>query len=79
MISENEKNTTSNVFLDDVEVTYDQLDERLRNLKNNEKIVETSKDNFQTITRIHGWLQSIYNIYIDIWKINLIRDINIYW
>ena len=54
MISENEKNTTSNVFLDDVEVTYDQLDERFRNLKNNEKIVETSKDNFQTITRIHG-------------------------
>ena len=54
MINENEKNTTNNVFLDDVEVTYDQLDERLRNLKNNEKIIETSKDNFQTVTRMHG-------------------------
>lgn len=53
MINENEK-STNNVFLDDVEVTYDQFDERLRNLKNNEKIVETSKDNFQTITRMHG-------------------------
>ena len=53
MINENEK-STNNVFLDDVEVTYDQFDERLRSLKNNEKIVETSKDNFQTITRMHG-------------------------
>ena len=54
MINEDEKNTTNNDFLDAVQVTYDQLDERLRNLKNNEKIVETSTDNFQTITRIHG-------------------------
>lgn len=53
MINESEK-STNNVFLDDVEVTYDQFDEKLRSLKNNEKIVEISKDNFQTITRMHG-------------------------
>ena len=79
MINENEKNTTNNVFLDNIEVTYDQLDERLRNLKNNEKIVETSNDSFQTVTRMHGLLQSIYIIYIDTWNIHLIKDINIYW
>lgn len=50
----NEIEQSVNLTLDNENITSDQLDEKLRNLKNNEKIVEVSKDNFQTITRMRG-------------------------
>lgn len=48
------ENNEKNVFLDGNEITQTNLNEKLKNLKNSERIVETSKDNFSTITRMNG-------------------------
>ena len=42
------------VVLDEKEITTTEFNERLRELGNSQRIVETSADNYATITRMHG-------------------------
>lgn len=54
MSNANELNDNKTVILDDCQVTAEQFNERLRTLKNNERVVETSTDNYYTLTRMNG-------------------------
>ena len=50
-LNESEERT---VVLDEKEITASEFNDRLRELGNSQRIVETSTDNYATITRMHG-------------------------
>ena len=48
------ESTEKTVVLDEQVVTTSEFNDRLRELGNSQRIIETSTDNYTTITRMHG-------------------------
>ena len=48
------ESTEKTVILDEKEITTTEFNDRLRELGNSQRIIETSADNYATITRMHG-------------------------